>query len=103
MADTLARAGLAEAWPPQAGQWPWATFAVNLAGCALLGWVLTRGRQRALLAMGFCGALTTFSAFQLELLQMADAGRPLLALAYGGASVAAGLGAVALFSRRGAA
>ena len=98
---TLARAGLDEAWPPTAGHWPWVTFAVNVTGAFILGWVVTthRGRpptlhRRALLATGFCGALTTFSAFQLELLHMLDANRVGLAVLYAGASVAAGLVAV---------
>ena len=30
---TVARAGVAEALPLRAGQWPWATFIVNLVGC----------------------------------------------------------------------
>lgn len=95
---TLARAGLAEAVPPTAGTWPWATFAVNLAGAFLLGMVAAS--QRALLpqvarrhtfaATGVCGALTTFSTFQLELLHMLDAGRVGLALGYGTTSLAAG-------------
>ena len=43
---TLARAGLAEALPHRAGQWPWATFIVNLAGAFILGWLLTRLAER---------------------------------------------------------
>lgn len=89
-----------EVWPPEAGHWPWATFLVNVAGCALLGRLAAGGSARPLLGAGFCGALTTFSAFQLELLQMADDGLPLLAFAYAGASVAAGLAAAALTARR---
>jgi fluoride ion exporter CrcB/FEX len=34
----LARVGLAEAAPHGADQWPWATFAVNMAGALLLGY-----------------------------------------------------------------
>src|SRR3954452_1421994 len=91
MAGALARTGLAEAWPPHAGHWPWATFAVNVAGSALLGWVVARDLRPRLLGAGFCGALTTFSAFQLELLHMLDADRLGLAVLYAGASVMAGL------------
>ena len=71
----LARAGVAEALPPAPGHWPWATLLVNVAGAFVLGAVAARGYRRALLGQGFCGALTTFSAFQLELLHMLDAGR----------------------------
>ena len=34
----LARVGLAEALPHGVESWPWATFIVNMVGCALLGW-----------------------------------------------------------------
>lgn len=97
---TLVRAGIVEMWPPDPGHWPWATFAANVAGCALLGWVAAGERHHGLLGVGFCGALTTFSTFQLELLQMTDDGRLLLAFVYAAASVGAGLSAVALGARR---
>jgi CrcB protein len=89
----LARAGLSEWLQQDPGEWPWATFAANLAGAALLGWVAVRGRlaTRRLVGTGFCGALTTFSALQLELLQMLDAGHAALAAAYAAASLAGGL------------
>jgi CrcB protein len=50
--------------------------------------------RRPLLGTGFCGALTTFSTMQLELLGMLDAGRTALAAAYAAASIAAGFLAV---------
>ncbi|HET8954169.1 MAG TPA: fluoride efflux transporter CrcB [Solirubrobacterales bacterium] len=96
----LLRAGLAEAFPPTAGEWPWATFVVNVAGAALLGYWFTTlphsSYRRPLLTTGFCGALTTFSTVQLELLEMLDAGRAALACLYLAASVAAGLAGVQL-------
>jgi CrcB protein len=92
----LARFGLAEGLPHDPGAWPWATFAANLAGAALLAWVAVRGTplRRRLVGTGFCGALTTFSALQLELLEMLDAGHAALAAAYAAASLAAGLALV---------
>lgn len=89
------RAALAEAFPDPGVGWPWATFLVNVAGAALLGyWFTTLPHmlyRRPLLTTGFCGALTTFSTVQLELLEMLDAGRVGLAAFYIAASVAAGL------------
>ena len=105
---TLARAALVEAWPTSPGCWPWPTFAANLAGALLLGWVAAQrapgrarraGDARAFLGPGVCSGLTTFSALQLELLVMLDRGRTGLALAYGAASVAGGLLAVRLGAR----
>lgn len=96
----LARVALAEGFPHARDAWPWTTFAVNLAGAALLGWAVTRlppaSYRRPFLGIGVCGALTTFSTFQLELLRMLDAGSAPLALAYAAASLAGGLGAVRL-------
>jgi CrcB protein len=92
---TLLRAGLAEALPGPGVGWPWATFVVNVAGAALLGyWFTTLPHtqyRRPLLTTGFCGALTTFSTVQLELLVMLEAGRLPLACLYLAVSVAAGL------------
>jgi CrcB protein len=98
----VARGLLARAWAVDPASWPWATFLVNLAGAFLLGYLVTRLQERLplsayrrpLLGTGFCGALTTFSTMQLELLRMLDAGRLGLALAYAGASVVGGFGAV---------
>ena len=101
VAGTLARVALTEAWPPAAGHWPWATFIVNVVGAALIGWVMGREPDRGplsayrhpVLGTGLCGALTTFSTLQLELLQMLDDGAAGLAIAYVGASLAVGLAA----------
>ena len=102
----LGRAGLAVAAAPAPGRWPWPTFAVNIAGALLLGYLITRLQERLplsayrrpLLGTGLCGALTTFSTMQLELLQMLDHGDGGLAAAYAAASLSAGFLAVAATS-----
>ena len=99
VAGTLARAGVAEALPHDPGHWPWATLLVNVAGAFVLGLVAARGARLALVGQGFCGALTTFSTMQLELLRMLDDGRIGLALAYAAASLALGVTAAELGRR----
>jgi CrcB protein len=106
----LARVGLAEAAPRGPGGWPWATFAVNMAGALLLGYFVARLRDHPedslahpFLATGICGTLTTFSTLQLELFEMVGAGHLGLAAAYVGATLAAGFAFVRLgiaFERR---
>ena len=98
----IARGALAESIANDPARWPWATFAANVAGALALGFVATRvGTRRRMLFLGpgLCGALTTFSTMQLELLLMLDDGRWALAAGYAAASIAAGLGAVAFASR----
>jgi CrcB protein len=93
----LARVGLAEAAPPGPGEWPWATFVVNMAGALLLGYTFARLRDHPedslahpFLTTGICGTLTTFSAIQLELFELVDGGHLGLAAAYVSATLAAG-------------
>jgi fluoride exporter len=98
VAGAIARAELAEALPVHPGQWPWATFSVNLVGAFLLGYFTTRLQERLplsayrrpLLGTGFCGALTTFSTVQVELVRMLDGGYVGIAVAYAAASIAGG-------------
>lgn len=98
----LARAVLAETI--STGQaWPWATFVVNIVGAFALGYFTTRLQERLplsayrrpLLGTGLCGALTTFSTMQLELLRMLDRDQIALAAGYAVASIVLGLVAVA--------
>lgn len=100
----MGRVGLEHAWPNTAGSWPWATLAVNIAGAFLLGGLMTALRRHEsisittyrLLGTGFCGALTTFSTIQIELLEMLDHARYTMAIGYVSASVAGGYAAVSL-------
>lgn len=103
----LIRAALEQGLPTPTGSWPWATFAVNLAGAALLGYLITRLQERlppslysrAFLGTGVCGALTTFSTFMVELWAMLEGGHVALAAAYAGASLGGGLAAVFLATK----
>lgn len=98
-AGALARGALAEALTHGPGQWPWATFSANLAGTLLLAWLTTRLTEiaaptrywRFLLGTGLCGALTTFSTFQVETITLARDGFVPLAVAYAATSLAAGM------------
>ncbi len=94
----LARTGLGEAWPVVPGQWPWATFGVNVAGCLVLGAVMVLTApgtaRRGLLGPGLCGGLTTFSTLQLELADLLRDGEGVLAAAYAATSVIMGLAAL---------
>jgi CrcB protein len=100
-AGATARAGLAQELA-DGGGWPRATLLVNVIGAVLLGYLVTRLQERLplsayrrpLLGTGLCGALTTFSTMQLELLRMLDAERFALAAGYVLASVAAGFAGV---------
>ncbi|MGH3003852.1 MAG: fluoride efflux transporter CrcB [Gaiellaceae bacterium] len=103
-AGAVARIALVRAISPDASSWPWATFAANIAGAFLLGYFATRLQERLplsayrrpFLGTGLCGALTTFSTMQIELVQMIGSGRIGLAAGYAAGSIAAGFLAVAV-------
>jgi CrcB protein len=101
---TVARAALAEAFPPAPTAWPWPTFGVNIGAAFLLGYFVTRLQERLplsayrrpLLGTGLCGGLSTFSTMQVEIVKMISAGDWGLAAGYAGASIAAGYAAIQL-------
>lgn len=101
---TGARYWAEEAFPASEGHWPWATFAVNVIGAFVLGVLLEllarlgrdegwRQRVRLFGGTGICGALTTYSAFALEVAELSRASAVLTAMAYALVSVVAGIGA----------
>ncbi len=61
-------------WPVRAGEFPWSTLAVNLAGCIAIGVLMVlldevlagRVNVRPLVGVGLLGGFTTFSTFAVE-------------------------------------
>ncbi|MDR1414878.1 MAG: fluoride efflux transporter CrcB [Odoribacteraceae bacterium] len=86
------------------GLFPLGTFAVNIAGCFLIGLLVglsARGGiigddAKLLLITGFCGGYTTFSAFSLENVTLFHDGHYLTLTVYILASVLAGAVALCL-------
>ncbi|WP_229401432.1 fluoride efflux transporter CrcB [Micromonospora okii] len=82
-----------------ASSFPWGTLVVNVLGSLVLGALVAAPvgpAVRALLATGFCGALTTYSTFGYETLRLARDGAWWWAAANAVTSVLAGLGAASL-------
>jgi fluoride exporter len=85
-----ARYGMSVLIPHQPGQWPWATWLVNVSGCFTIGVLmvviteLTSPHRlvRPLLGVGVLGGYTTFSTAMVDVQQMALAGRSGAALGY---------------------
>jgi CrcB protein len=82
---------------------PWTTLTINVSGSLLLGgFIGWSARQMPhpgwslVIAVGFCGAYTTFSTFGYELFAMLQERSVAQAIGYVAASVVVGLGAVAL-------
>ncbi len=94
----LARVALSRALPHPPDGWPWATLIVNGAGTLLLAWLTTRLTEivaptrywRLVLGTGFCGALTTFSTFQIEFLTLVRHGAWVRGVGYAATSLAVG-------------
>ena len=83
---------------------PWSTFAVNIAGCLLIGilWGVTNRFSclspafSLFLMVGFCGGFTTFSTFSKEGLTLLQTNNYFLFSLYVIVSVVLGIMAVAL-------
>lgn len=78
---------------------PWGTFAVNLAGCFLIGIIYAASEKstfltphiRLLLITGFCGGFTTFSTFAFENMNLLRSGDIVYFLFYTIGSVVLGI------------
>ena len=85
-------------------EFPWSTLLANFLGCLmigiLLGWAVKNNNLRSdlylLLAVGFCGGLTTFSTFSLEGLSFLRSGDYLSFISYTFASILGGVAFVGL-------
>ena len=103
---SIMRSAFTHGFPVGAGEWPWPTFAVNILGAGILGYLIARTQEasppsmygRSFIGIGFCGALTTFSTMMIELLGMLESSRWGLAAGYGLASLGGGLAVVLLSS-----
>jgi fluoride exporter len=96
------RVWLSRHFAQAAADCPWTIFIINITGSFALGYFATRLQERLpqstyrrpLLGTGLCGAYTTFSTMQFEIVNMVEAHRYGLAAGYAFASVGAGLTAI---------
>ncbi|MEV5439389.1 fluoride efflux transporter CrcB [Streptomyces sp. NPDC052682] len=101
-AGAAARYAALLAWPTAATGFPWTTFWINVAGCAVIGVfmvVITEVRPvhrlvRPFFGTGVLGGFTTFSTYAVDIQQLVDHGRTGTALAYLAATPLAALTAV---------
>jgi CrcB protein len=88
-------------------KFPWPTFAVNVLGCLMAGFLMAvmskypghSNGARLFLLTGVLGGFTTFSAFGLETFELIKRGEPAMAVLYVVASVLAGIAALTLAYR----
>lgn len=81
------------------GDFPWGTFLINVGGSLLIGLVMSYCSRKGhaaetgslLLATGFCGGFTTFSAFALENMRLLQSGHTAQALLYATLSIVLGV------------
>jgi CrcB protein len=86
---TLARFGVGSWLNGLTPSFPWGTLAVNVVGAFVLGFVFAgsegdaariSAESRRIVAIGFCGAFTTFSAYALDTVVLAERGTWALAV-----------------------
>jgi CrcB protein len=86
----LARYGIGLAVPHPPSGFPWATFAINVSGCLLIGVLMVLvtdvwpGHRllRPFLGTGLLGGYTTFSTYVVDVQHLLAAGAARTALAY---------------------
>ncbi len=98
-AGAVARYLVALALPFIGTGFPFGTLTVNVAGCLLIGFIselsitssLVSPELRLLLATGFCGGFTTFSAYMYEVMFLLRDGEILYASIYLSGSIIGGI------------
>ncbi|MFD6916163.1 CrcB family protein [Streptomyces virginiae] len=103
-AGGAARYGVSLLWPAAPGAFPCATLWINASGSALIGVLMVLisegGRTsphpllRPFVGVGVLGGFTTFSTYAVDFSRLLDERETGTALAYGGFTVVAALGAV---------
>ena len=86
----LARWAVGDAVPAHPETFPWATFAVNVTGCLLLGVTVAilleaappSRYARPFLGVGVLGGFTTFSTYTTEVLALLRNGHAMVAVCY---------------------
>lgn len=86
----LARYGIGLAVPHEPAGFPWATFAINVSGCLLIGVLMVLvtdvwpGHRllRPFLGTGLLGGYTTFSTYVVDVQHLLGAGAARTALVY---------------------
>ena len=99
---SVARYGLARAWPTPANGFPWATFGTNVLGSLALGLLMVyvievwppKRYRRPFIGVGIIGGFTTFSTFMSETRGLLATHHFARADAYALTSLVAGLAAV---------
>lgn len=77
------------------GAWPFGTFAINLSGAFLMGWFTHLAVERSIIspnlrlmiAVGFLGAYTTFSTYELDAAKLLALGQWQMLLYWIGSAV----------------
>ncbi|MGI8646973.1 MAG: fluoride efflux transporter CrcB [Mycobacteriales bacterium] len=101
----LARYGISEWFPSTEPGFPWATFWINVSGCALIGALLVlidevyaapHSLWRPALATGVLGGYTTFSTYSVETMQLLRGGHIAMGVGYAIATVITALAALYL-------
>lgn len=100
----LARYGISAAWPAGRTGFPWATFAINVSGCLLIGVLMVLVTEvwaahrllRPFLGTGVLGGFTTFSTAMVDTQRLVLSGAAGTALASLAGTVLAALAAAYL-------